>query len=56
VLGPLVTYLFKIDREKWEEFAARVKSEGRTIKWVIEELIREYTEHGLRRGRKDKKS
>lgn len=51
-----VTYLMKIDRETWERFAARVKSEGRTIKWIIEELIHEYTERGLRaQPRKDKK-
>lgn len=31
----------------WKQFQERVKAEGRTLNWVIWELIRRYVEHGL---------
>lgn len=33
--------------ELWDAFRARAATEGRSLKWLIEELIRRYVERGL---------
>jgi hypothetical protein len=35
------------DPKLWKQFKARAASEGRTLRWVILELIRRYVEKGL---------
>jgi hypothetical protein len=35
------------DPKLWAKFKARAASEGRTLRWVILELIRRYVEKGL---------
>lgn len=39
--------LRKIDPELWEAFKARAQSEGRSLRWLVLELIRRYVEKGL---------
>ena len=46
MLGPIVTYLLKIDQEKWAAFKERLALDGHTVKWIIESLIDDYIEHG----------
>jgi len=41
-----ITYLFRIDAEKWAAFKARLSREGHTVKWIIESLIDDYITHG----------
>lgn len=55
---PWVSYLLEIDRKTWDAFKARLRSEGRTVKWVIERLIHHYINHGIdepSKKEKDKK-
>lgn len=35
------------DNELWTAFKARAAREGRSLRWVILELIRRYVERGL---------
>lgn len=49
---PVMTYLLKIDRAKWEEFKQAVAEEGHTARWMLEELIDTYLKK--RRARKPK--
>ena len=35
------------DPDLWEQFKARAASEGRSLRWVILELIRYYVTQGL---------
>lgn len=35
------------DDDLWERFRARTQKEGRTLRWVILELILFYVRHGL---------
>ena len=46
-MGPLVTFLFKIDRKTWTAFTARRIAEGRTAIGVIRLLIQQYITKGL---------
>lgn len=45
---PLIAYLLKIDREKWESFKEAARDQGYTMKWLIEQWIDDY----LRQQRK----
>jgi hypothetical protein len=49
-----MSYLLRIDREKWTAFVAAVKAEGHTAKWMIESWIDDYLT-GPRRVAKRKK-
>ena len=31
----------------WQDFKARAAREGRSLRWLLEELIRRYVERGL---------
>ena len=33
--------------EDWKAFKARALAEGRSLKWILEQLIRQYVAHGL---------
>ena len=33
--------------ELWQAFKARAAQEGRSLRWLLEELIRRYVERGL---------
>ena len=35
------------DTELWKAFKARAATEGRSLRWILEELIRQYVAHGL---------
>lgn len=35
------------DKALWEAFKQRAQAEGRSLRWVILELIRRYVEQGL---------
>ena len=35
------------DTKLWQQFKARATKEGRSLRWLLEELIRRYVEHGL---------
>lgn len=37
----------KTDTPLWEAFKARAAQEGRSLRWLLEELIRRYVERGL---------
>jgi hypothetical protein len=40
--------LRKIDRETWRKAKARAENDGRTMRWVLLQLIRAYAKHGER--------
>jgi plasmid stability protein len=35
------------DPDLWQAFKARAASEGRSLRWVLMELVRRYVERGL---------
>lgn len=39
--------LRKVDDAFWARFKTRAASEGRGLRWIVLELIRHYTAHGL---------
>lgn len=39
------------DTPLWAKFKARAASEGRTLRWIIMELIRRYVRDGLGEGK-----
>lgn len=52
-----VTYLVKVDRDKWTVFRTRLKDSGITIKWAFENFIDRVIEHGPDKpAQKDKES
>ncbi len=53
-LLPIMTYLLKVDREKWAEFKQAVAEEGHTALWTINGLIDEYLERARDRKRAKK--
>ncbi len=45
---PVEKYTLRnIDADLWRDVKARIASEGRTIRFVILELLKFYTAHGL---------
>jgi hypothetical protein len=54
-LLPIMTYLLKVDREKWNEFKQAVAEEGHTARWMINGLIDEYLERARDRRHNAKK-
>lgn len=40
--------LRNIDPKLWQQFKARALSEGRSLRWLLMELIRRYVKEGLR--------
>jgi DNA transposition AAA+ family ATPase len=46
-MGPIVTFLVKIDRETWRAFTERRMAEGRTAIGAIRLLIQQYAKHGF---------
>lgn len=40
--------LRNIDPKLWAQFKERAESEGRSLRWIILELIRRYIKDGLR--------
>jgi plasmid stability protein len=36
------------DNALWQAFKKRAATEGHSLRWVIEELIRQYVAHGLK--------
>lgn len=44
----MASFAFKdVDDKLWKQFKQRAQSEGRSLRWVILELIRRYIEKGL---------
>ena len=41
--------LRQVDDQLWQRFRARAAADGHALKWVLLELIRYYTVHGLPR-------
>jgi plasmid stability protein len=39
--------LRKVDDELWKQFRERAQSEGRSLRWLVLELIRRYIVKGL---------
>jgi hypothetical protein len=39
--------LRNIDGKLWKQFKERAESEGRSLRWIILELIRKYIQSGL---------
>jgi len=37
-----------IDKKLWKQFKERAAVEGRSLRWVIIEMIKHYVTHGLR--------
>jgi hypothetical protein len=40
--------LRNIDPDLWKQFKERAESEGRSLRWVIFELIKHYIKNGIR--------
>jgi len=36
-----------IDTKLWKQFKERAAAEGRSLRWVIIEMIKHYVKHGL---------
>jgi hypothetical protein len=44
----VVDYIIRdVDKKLWKQFKDRAASEGRSLRWVILEMIKYYVAHGL---------